>query len=323
MNKILEVQDLNISLMDKKNEYKAVEQLSFSLERGTVLGIIGESGSGKSISCLSILGLLEKANWNCTGRVLLNGSELPFTDRKAMRPYRDKDIALVMQNPMSAFNPVMTIERHFEETLMAHTGMSKPQIRTAAIDTLTQMRIKDPDKVYRSYPFECSGGILQRVMIAIALIMEPEVLIADEPTTALDLTVQFEILKLINEMRNKHNTAVILVSHDLNVIAEIADEIAVMYSGYIVEQAPAKELLTNPVHPYTKGLLRARPAFSKDRLFEIQGQPKSLSQRDSSCMFAERCPYRCEECATYNMGQTYVAESHYIRCCAKELNIIA
>lgn len=319
MEAVLEVKNLNISLKDGRNTVKAVENVSFKLEKGQALGIIGESGSGKSISCMSILGLLPTSTWDYDAEISLNGQPLPFKDPKRMREYRGKDIALIMQNPMSAFNPILTVRKHFEETLAAHKGWSREQTQEAALDMLSQMRIKNPETVYNSYPFQCSGGMLQRIMIALAVIMEPSVLIADEPTTALDLTVQVEIVKLINEMRKKHNTSVIIVSHDLNVIAGIADEIAVMYGGFIVEQAPADVILKKPMHPYTSGLFSSRPAYSKDRLPEIPGQPLSLKQRDRACMFSERCLLKNSRCENFNMAIHPISDSHFVRCCAKEM----
>jgi len=319
MEPVLEVKDLNISLKEGCNTYKAVENVSFSIGKGQTLGIIGESGSGKSLTCMAILGLLPADVWDYDAEIVLNGRSLPFRDNKAMRGYRGTDIALIMQNPMSAFNPVMTIKRHFEETLAAHKNWNKNQIKAAALEMLSQMRIKNPETVYNSYPFQCSGGMLQRIMIALAVIMEPSVLIADEPTTALDLTVQFEIIKLINQMRKKYNTSVVIVSHDLNVIAGIADEIAVMYSGFIVEQAPAEEVLNSPLHPYTAGLFRSRPSYSKERLSEISGQPLSLKQRNSMCMFSERCPLKGEGCSNFEMLAHKVSDDHFVRCCAKEM----
>lgn len=319
MGPVLEVKNLCIDLKEGRNSVKAVENVSFSLEKGQVLGMIGESGSGKSISCMAVLGLLPRETWEYSAEILLNGQVLPFKDNNRMREHRGTDMALIMQNPMSAFNPVLTIRRHFEETLMAHKKWSKNQVKNAAIEMLAQMRIKDPEIVYESYPFQCSGGMLQRIMIALSVIMEPAVLIADEPTTALDLTVQYEIIKLINEMRKRHNTAVVLVSHDLNMISKIADDIAVMYSGFIVEQASTEEILQNPVHPYTSGLFRSRPAFSKDRLPEMQGQPVTLRQRTSRCMFSERCSQKCDVCADFDMTARGISDGHFVRCCAKEM----
>lgn len=319
MEPVLQVKNLNISLKDSRDTIKAVENVSFSVEKGRVLGIIGESGSGKSISCMAVLGLLPSETWEYSAEILLNGRNLPFRDNKSMREYRGTDIALIMQNPMCAFNPVMTIKTHFEETLMAHKKWNKKQIKDAAIEMLAQMRIKNPEVVYNSYPFQCSGGMLQRIMIALAIIMEPAVLIADEPTTALDLTVQFEIIKLINEMRRKHNTSVVIVSHDLNVISNIADEIAVMYGGFIVEKAPTEEILKNPLHPYTVGLFCSRPVYSKDRLPEMPGQPLSLKQRHSACMFSDRCLLKGRGCSDFDMAVHHISDNHFVRCCAKEM----
>ena len=319
MAPVLEVNNLCIDLMEGGNSVKVVEDVSFSVEKGRVLGIIGESGCGKSISCMSILGLLPQRTWNYNAEISLNGHILPIKDNARMRGYRGTELALIMQNPMSAFNSVMTIRRHFEETLAAHKNWSKNQIKAAAIEMLAQMRIKNPETVYESYPFQCSGGMLQRIMIALAIIMEPSVLIADEPTTSLDLTIQYEIIKLINEMRRNHNTAVVLVSHDLNMISKIADDLVVMYSGFIVEQGKTEEILQNPIHPYTYGLFNSRPAYSKERLPEMPGQQVALKHRTSRCMFSDRCPKKSADCVNFDMTFQTVSVGHHVRCRMKEM----
>lgn len=322
MNPVFEISNLNIALKEGKSLIKAVDDVSFSVERGSVLGIIGESGSGKSLTCMAALGLLPRNRWEYEAEVRLNGQPVPVQDTNAMRSFRGEHIAVIMQNPMGAFNPTMTIKRHFEETLTSHSDWSKARIKSAALKMLSQMRISDPASVYNSYPFECSGGMLQRVMIALAIIMEPEVLIADEPTTALDITVQREIIRLINEMRKKHNMAVVIVSHDLNIVSNITDEIAVMYSGYIVEKASSGEILQSPAHPYSAGLFHSRPGFSKQRLLEMPGQPLPLPERQrfAGCLFADRCPNRQSACIHFNMDARDAGGGHLVRCCVQEAN---
>lgn len=317
MNHVLQVKDLNIRLKTKNGTLDAVNDVSFSVDERKLLGIIGESGCGKSISCMASMGLLSKNQWDYDGTVLLDGKELAIRDEKSMRQVRGSEIAIIMQNPMNAFNPSITIRKHFEETMAAHTAMRGTEIRETAMEMLRQMRIKDPESVYGSYPFECSGGMLQRIMIALALMLKPRVLIADEPTTALDRTVQNEIIKLLDHIRYDHDAGIIFVSHDLHVITGIADDITVMYSGYDVEQAPKDVIVSSPMHPYTKGLFRSRPNYSRERLAEIPGQPPSLKERNNreGCLFMNRCPYRTEACEHYDMKPVTVDERHAVRCC--------
>lgn len=311
---VLEVKNLSIKLKEKGELINAVEDFSIKLKKGKTLGIIGESGSGKSLSCMSILGLLEENKWNIQGEILLNNDPIPYKDNKLMEPYRGKSIALIMQNPISEFDPVMTIEKHFEETLKTHKTMDKEEINKKAIEILKQMHIKNPQKVMKSYPFQCSGGMLQRVMIALAVILEPDILIADEPTTALDLTIQHEIIKILKEMQAKHNTAILIISHDLGVIASLADDISVMYSGNIVESGDLKTILENPSHPYTKGFFNSRPAFSKNRLTEVVGQPPTLKERGTGCQFYSRCSEKNASCKDYLMDEFIIDKNHIIRC---------
>ena len=317
MNHTLQVENLNIRLKTKNGTWDAVNDVSYSVDAGQLLGIIGESGCGKSVSCMAAMGLLPKNLWDYEADVLLGGEPLDIRNEKRMRAVRGKEMAIIMQNPMNAFNPSITIRKHFEETMRAHTAMTDAEIRSAAMDMLRQMRIRDPESVYGCYPFECSGGMLQRVMIAISLMLKPKVLIADEPTTSLDRTVQNEIIKLLDHIRYEHDSGIIFVSHDLHVITGIADDIAVMYSGYIVEKAPKDVIAKAPMHPYTMGLFRSRPNYSRERLAEIPGQPPTLKERSSreGCLFLDRCPYRTEACEDYDMAPVAVDDRHSVRCC--------
>lgn len=317
MSHALQVEELNIKLKTKSGTLDAVNDLSFSVDERKLLGIIGESGCGKSISCMASIGLLSGNQWDYDGKVLLNGKDLRIRDEKQMRQIRGKEVAIIMQNPMNAFNPSISIRKHFEETMTAHSEMNGKETREAAMEMLHQMRIKDPESVYDSYPFECSGGMLQRVMIAIALMLKPKVLIADEPTTSLDRTVQNEIIKLLDHIRYDHDAGIIFVSHDLHVITGIADDITVMYSGYSVEQAPKDVIVHAPRHPYTRGLFRSRPNYSRERLVEIPGQPPTLKERNcqEGCLFLGRCPYRTEACEQYDMGPVKLDDRHTVRCC--------
>lgn len=319
MASLLEVKSLNIYLKREKERINAVRNVSFSIEKGKTLGIIGESGSGKSITCYAIMGLLDKDLWEVSGEVYLNGESLNIHDNNFMQRIRGSKIAMIMQNPMSAFNPVITIGAHFVETInkAGEEKKSKEEIRKRAIDLMEKMRIRDPEAVYRSYAFQLSGGMLQRIMIALALVSEPELLIADEPTTALDLTVQHEIIKILNEMQSKLNTSILIVSHDLGVISHLADEIAVMYAGVFMEKNTANEILDNPRHPYTKGLFASRPAFSKNRLTVMPGHPPRLEERGQGCQFYKRCTIGSKECESYVPGEEEERSMREIRCLKK------
>lgn len=316
MSKILQVKNLTIDLKKKKERISAVDHLSLSLERGKTLGIIGESGSGKSLTCNSILGLLNKATWDVKGEMLLEEKAYHPENRKVMQKICGNRIALIMQNPMSAFNPVITIRAHFEETLNKPGVKKKTRAEVAKIaeQLLERMYIRDPKSVLDSYAFQLSGGMLQRIMIALALAVQPEILVADEPTTALDLSVQYEILKILKELQAEYNMSVLIVSHDLSVIRSLSDEIAVMYAGNFVEKGPAEEVLENPMHPYTRLLFAAKPDFTKNRLPVMQGQPPTLGNRAEGCRFRTRCPYEEESCAGYCEPVTFEREGHYCSC---------
>jgi oligopeptide/dipeptide ABC transporter ATP-binding protein len=298
MTELLKVEDLRIGFTGGKKELSVVNGISFTLNRGETLGIIGESGSGKSISCLGILGLLDGDKWRVEGKVLLEKTPLPYNDNRAMRPYRGRRIALILQNPLSAFNQMIPVAAHFYETLNSPGShpQSVEQVRNAAREMLVRMRIRDPDAALDSYAFQLSGGMLQRIMIALALVMKPDILIADEPTTALDLTVQHEIIAILKEMQKSEGSAILLISHDLGVIAHLASGIAVMYAGEFVEKGEAEEVLAEPAHPYTRGLFASRPKFSKEHLPVMEGQPPALIAERQGCAFYPRCENRDISC---------------------------
>jgi oligopeptide/dipeptide ABC transporter ATP-binding protein len=297
MAELLKVENLRIRLTGKK-DLSVVNGISFTLKRGETLGIIGESGSGKSISCMGILGLLDMGKWRVQGDVLLEGKPLPYGDNRAIRPYRGRRIALIMQNPLSAFNQMIPIAAHFYETLnsLGNPQKTRKEVKVIAREILGRMRIRDSDAVLDSYAFQLSGGMLQRIMIALALVMRPDVLIADEPTTALDLTVQHEIIEILREMQEKQGTAILLISHDLGVITHLASNIAVMYAGEFVEKGEAVAVLERPSHPYTRILFASRPKFSKERLPVMEGQPPALSAEKTGCAFYPRCKNHDDSC---------------------------
>jgi oligopeptide/dipeptide ABC transporter ATP-binding protein len=319
MTEILKVEDLRIRFTGGKSEISVVNGVSFTLNRGEALGVIGESGSGKSISCLGILGLLDSGKWRVDGDILLEGTPLPYSDNLAMRPYRGRRITLIMQNPLSAFNQMITVMAHFYETLNSpgNPPQSREQVRKTAREMLGRMRIRDPDAALDSYAFQLSGGMLQRIMIALALVMKPDVLIADEPTTALDLTVQHEIIEILGEMRRSDGTAILFVSHDLGVVDHIASAIAVMYAGEFVEKGAAAEVLTRPSHPYTRGLFASRPQFSKERLPTMEGQPPALSAERTGCAFYPRCKEAAPSCAVTRPAPVFVSSASHERRCSR------
>ena len=316
MENILEACDLKVRLKKHRQRITAVDGISFAVKRGKTLGIVGESGSGKSLTCLGTLGLLDPKLWEVSGEISLAGEMLHIQDRGKMAEIRGNKIAMIMQNPMSAFNPVITIGKHFQESVNKPGSVkkTKAEVKKIAVDLLAKMRIRDPEAVLQSYAFQLSGGMLQRIMIALALAVQPDVLIADEPTTALDLTVQHEIIKILKELQEQYGMSIVIVSHDLGVIKHLADDVAVMYGGGFVEKAPAKTILSDPKHPYTKGLFASRPAFSKRRLDMMEGQPPTLEERGEGGMFYPRCGERCPECLGYLPGIRSVSDRHEISC---------
>ena len=311
-NLALKINNLNIYFRKQEKEYLAVKDINLNLQQGKTLGIIGESGSGKSLTCSAILGFLDNAKWNVSGSIYFNENKLPYENNKEMNQYRGNHIALISQNPMNSFNPIMTIRKHFFET--CSNTMSKIEIENRAINILDEMKIQNPKNVLDSYPYQLSGGMLQRVMIALAIILEPEIIIADEPTTALDLSVQYEIIKILANIQNKLDTSIVLVSHDLAVIGHLAHEVAVMYGGSIVEKADSNTIFNNPKHPYTKGLLKSRPRFSKEPLEVLDGIPPSLFSRGKECDFYSRCNERCEHCKGINIPNIHLEKNHEVKC---------
>jgi nickel transport system ATP-binding protein len=262
---ILNVRDLQVQVRSKEGLSTLVKDINFGIEKGKILGLVGESGSGKTVTSMSILQLHDRKKVDIKGSITLNGQELNGLDNKEMRKIRGKDIAFIMQNPMNAFTPVFTIGHQFVETIRSHTSLKKSQAKEIAIDVMESVNLPHPDKLLKYYPFQLSGGMLQRVMIAMAAVLRPSVLIADEPTTALDLHNQSLVLRLLDEIRNKYETSILLISHDLGVISEMADEVIVMKTGRIVETANVYQLFDNPQHEYTKRLLNTRPTLNLEQ----------------------------------------------------------
>jgi peptide/nickel transport system ATP-binding protein len=291
---LLDVHDLRVTFDTEDGVVHAVDGISYSVMPGQTLGIVGESGSGKSVSSLTTLGLTRAGNTKIGGRIMFGGKDLLSISTDEIRKIRGDDIAMIFQDPLSSLHPFYKVGYQLSEAILAHRDISKAAARDRSIDLLEMVGIPDPHRRVDQYPHEFSGGMRQRAMIAMALSNEPKLLIADEPTTALDVTVQAQILALIADLQARLGMSVIVITHDLGVVAEIADEICVMYAGRIVERASARTLFTNPQHPYTWGLLKSIPRLDTPReeaLVPISGRPPSLINRPSGCHFHPRCPY--------------------------------
>lgn len=312
---ILKVKDLSVNFYIEDRVIPAVDGVSFSLQKGETLGLVGESGCGKSVTALSIIGLLQTPPARIVkGEIIFRGENLLDKSYEEMRRIRGKDISMIFQEPMTSLNPVFTIGRQISEVIMQHQNVSKKEALDRTIEMLKLVRIPLPENVVRQYPHQLSGGMRQRVMIAIALACRPGLLIADEPTTALDVTVEAQILELINELKDKLNSSIIIISHDLAVVSEIADKVAVMYSGRIVEYADVHTIFTKPKHPYTRGLLEAVPDIDmnrQQRLREIRGVVPRPDEIREGCRFKTRCDCAGEVCMDkeppfYQVGKNLV-----------------
>jgi len=295
---LLEVRDLKTHFRTDDGIVKAVDGVSFTVDKGKTLGIVGESGSGKSVTCLTIMGLNAKKNTITTGEALFNGQDLLRMPSKQLRQIRGNDMAMIFQDPMTSLNPVHSIGRQLVEAIQLHRDVSKRQAKNRALDLLKAVGIPRAERRIDDYPHQFSGGMRQRVMIAMALVNDPDLLIADEPTTALDVTTQAQILELMNRLQSEYGSAIIMITHDLGVIAEIADEVVVMYAARVAEKGTVDQLFKRPHHPYTWGLLGSLPRLDADleRLVQIQGQPPSLLNPPRGCRFNPRCPYVMSIC---------------------------
>jgi peptide/nickel transport system ATP-binding protein len=297
---LLEVQDLQTYFRTDDGIVKAVDGVSFSIEKGQTLGIVGESGSGKSVTCLTIMGLNAKRNSVTSGQALFNGEDLLKASNRRLREIRGNDIAMIFQDPMTSLNPVHTIGKQLVEAVLLHQDVSHSQARARALELLKAVGIPRAERRIDDHPHQFSGGMRQRVMIAMALINDPDLLIADEPTTALDVTTQAQILKLIDKMQEEFGSAVIMITHDLGVVAETADDVVVMYAAKVAEHAPVDDLFNRPSHPYTWGLLGSLPRIGVDvdRLTQIPGSPPSLLNPPAGCRFHPRCEFVMPVCRT-------------------------
>ncbi|MCI7726996.1 MAG: ABC transporter ATP-binding protein [Clostridiales bacterium] len=313
---LLEVNDLHTSFYTPAGEVKAVNGVSFQLERGKVLGIVGESGSGKSVTAYSILQILEKTGKIVSGSVKLDGQELVGIGEEGMKHIRGNRISIIFQDPMTSLNPTYTIGHQLMEAILLHTGRNKQQAWDRAVEMLRLANVSEPEKRMKQYPYEFSGGMRQRVMIAMALACEPDILIADEPTTALDVTIQAQILELMQSLQKELGMAIIMITHDLGVVAQMCDEVIVMYAGSICEQGTADEIFYNPKHEYTKGLLHSIPTLDSDgeRLQPITGTPIDLLNMPAGCPFAPRCAGAMKICLRERAERMQINDDHQAAC---------
>ncbi len=315
---VLDVRGLKTVFRTRSGEVHAVNSVSFDLKPGELLGVVGESGSGKSVTMMSLIRLLPSPPADVRqGTVMFDGTDLLTCSDQTLRDIRGGKIGFIFQDPMTSLNPVFTVGFQIMEPLRRHMGMTKAQARTRAAELLDLVGIPDARRRLGDYPHQFSGGMRQRVMIAIALACDPKVLIADEPTTALDVTIQAQILELVKELRQKLGMAIVWITHDLGVIAGIADRVMVMYGGQVVEQAPVKELFRNPQHPYTRALLQTVPGVLGERpekLNVIEGQPPILFQAPTACAFRDRCKQAFDRCGRENPARLDVGQGHDVAC---------
>ncbi len=317
---LLEVRDLRVSFFTPRGEVRAVDRVSLTIDEGETFGLVGESGCGKTVTALSVLRLLDSNGRIVGGDMTFAGRRLLALSEEEMRALRGDQIAMIFQEPMTALNPVLTVGYQIGEVLEVHRGASRKEARAQAIEMLRLVEIPEPERRVDAYPHQLSGGMRQRVMIAMALICRPRLLIADEPTTALDVTIQAQILDLLGHLQERFGMAVLFVTHDLGVVAERARRVAVMYAGRIVEQAPTEELFRQPLHPYTRGLLRSipQPGARRRRLEAIPGTVPDPLALPSGCRFRDRCSYAVERCARIDPMLAAVNEWHRVACIRAE-----
>jgi len=312
---LLEVKNLHVEFPTRRGVLKALHDVNFTLDKGERLGIVGESGAGKSLAAFAILNLLSKPGRIAQGEILFEGRDLSKLNEQELRSIRGNRISMIFQDPMMTLNPVLTIGTQMIETLQAHRNISKKEARLIAIDRLNEVRIPSAEERLESYPHELSGGMRQRVVIAIALLTEPAVIIADEPTTALDVTIQAEIMSLMLDLCKMHNVGLILITHDLAVVSQVTQQIIVMYAGRVAEKGKTREVIQNPRHPYTKGLMSALPQqnCAGERLYQIPGSMPTLDSMPQGCAFNPRCEFVGERCYQ-SVPDLQNLNGHLVRC---------
>ncbi|HDR7949828.1 TPA: ABC transporter ATP-binding protein [Bacillus toyonensis] len=313
---VVELKDLQTHFQTEEGTVKAVNHVSFAVREGETVCVVGESGCGKSVTALSIMGLIAESGSVVGGDILYEGKSLLGMKEKELRSLRGNDIAMIFQEPMTSLNPVFTVGEQIVETLREHELLSKNEAYKKAIELIRKVGIARADEIVHSYPHELSGGMLQRIMIAVALSCNPKLLIADEPTTALDVTIQAQILDLLRQIKEEFKTSILLITHDLGVVAEMADYVVVMYGGKVIEEAPVLEIFQNPKHPYTKGLLKSKPVMGKriDKLYSIPGQVLNLVGLGEFCYFSGRCEHCMEICKEEAPNLNVHDENHKVAC---------
>lgn len=319
--KVLDIRNLETHFFSSRGVAKAVDRVSYHVNKGEILGVVGESGCGKSVTALSILQLVASPPGKIVGgEIIFDGQDiLKLREAEMQKQIRGNRISMIFQEPMTSLNPLFTVGQQLMEPLMLHRGMNKKQAREEAIHMLKLVGIPMPERRFKQYPHSMSGGMRQRVMIAMALCCNPEVLIADEPTTALDVTIQAQILDLMKKLRDELGTSIIMITHDLGVVAEMCDRAVVMYCGSVVEEGTVEEIFNHPQHPYTQGLLASIPKLTdeKSELYNIRGTVPSLTNLPEGCRFAERCEHCSQQCRASRPGMTELSDTHKVRCFLK------
>ena len=314
-NTVLEIKDLEVELLSEKGPLPVIDKVNLSIKEGEIVGIVGESGCGKSMLASAIMNLLNSPAQIAAGTIFYEGQDMTTLSSKEFQKIRGNEISMIFQEPMTSLNPLMKVGKQIEEAIKAHEKVSNAELKERAIAAIRDVGIPQPEKVYHDIPSRLSGGMRQRIMIAMALVCHPKLLICDEPTTALDVTIQAQILRLIKKLRDETNTAVIFISHDMGVIYQMVDRVVVMYAGQFVESAPCKKLFEKPLHPYTIGLQNAIPQINKQQssLQDIPGSVPMLDNLPEGCLFAPRCPFAKSECFTKKVPLKHY-DDHDVRC---------
>ena len=314
-NTVLEIKDLEVELFSEKGPLPVIDKVNLSIKEGEIVGIVGESGCGKSMLASAIMNLLNSPAQIAAGTIFYEGQDMTTLSSKEFQKIRGNEISMIFQEPMTSLNPLMKVGKQIEEAIKAHEKVTNAELKERAIAAIREVGIPQPEKVYHDIPSRLSGGMRQRIMIAMALVCHPKLLICDEPTTALDVTIQAQILRLIKKLRDETNTAVIFISHDMGVIYQMVDRVVVMYAGQFVESAPCKKLFEKPLHPYTIGLQNAIPQINKQQssLQDIPGSVPMLDNLPEGCLFAPRCPFAKAECFTKKVPLKHYGD-HSVRC---------